>query len=283
MTPHRVLIPATPQRLWGPLAVANFVLGGLGAGFYLAAALGGGLRSTPALALASWLGPALVVAGLVAVATVAGRPLRGVRVIARARTSWMSREALLAAAFVGLASAERMTDALRGPAAAAALAFVLAQGFLVRRARGVTAWDVPILPAVFLTSALLSGCGLLLLTESAAGRGAEPVVLATTLVLIPVGMLTWLAYLTWSTEPAFTDAVRPLSHGRGAVVINALAYLAPFVLLLVALVLAWPAAAAVAGALSMAGHTVARWRLILDAGALRPITLSTLRLSRRLS
>jgi DMSO reductase anchor subunit len=283
MTPHRVLIPATRQRLWGPPAVANFVLGGLGAGFYLAAALAGGLRSTPALALASWLGPALVVAGLAAVAAEAGRPLRGVRVIARMRTSWMSREALLAALFVGLAAMEWRTDALRAPTATAALAFVLAQGFLVRRARGVTAWDVPVLPAVFLTSALLAGSGLLLLVESAAGRDPGAPLLATTLALVVLGMGTWLAYLTWSLDSAFADAVRPLTHGRGAFAINALSYLGPFVLVVVALVLAWPAAAGVAGVLSMAGHALARWRLILDAGTLRPITLSTLRLSRRLS
>ena len=31
------LIPPAPQTLWGKPAVANFVLGGLGAGFYVAA------------------------------------------------------------------------------------------------------------------------------------------------------------------------------------------------------------------------------------------------------
>src|SRR3972149_3283401 len=85
------LIPATPQRLWGKPAVANFALGGLGAGLYLAAVVEVWLGAPGAVNVASWLGPVLVLAGFVAVATEAGRPLRGPRVLTRLRTSWMSR------------------------------------------------------------------------------------------------------------------------------------------------------------------------------------------------
>jgi hypothetical protein len=195
----------------------------------------------------------------------------------------MSREAWLAGAFVVLSAAAwvRPAPALHLLTAGVALAFVLAQGMMVRHARGVIAWDVAAMPAVFLVSALLSGGGLLLLLEAAAGRSPETPLLATMLVLTVVGMGTWLAYLTWSTDPAFVDAVRPLSRGTVAVAIIGLAYALPFVLLVVALLLDWPPAGAAAGVLTVAGHVVARWALVLEAGALRPITLATLRLSRR--
>jgi DMSO reductase anchor subunit len=280
MTAPPVLIPATPQRLWGPPAVANFVLGGLGAGFYLAAALAG---RGPALAAAAWAGPGLVVAGLAAVATEAGRPLRGARVLARVRTSWMSRELLLAGVFVLLAVAERFAPgpALRGPAAATALAFALAQGLLVRRARAVIAWDSAAMPVLFVFSAMLSGGGLLVLVETLAGRGPGRPLLGLGLVALALGAAAWLAYLWSSDDPAFVEAVRPLGRGRAAVAIVAAAYVGPVVLLVAALALDWAAAAAAAGALTIIGHAAAKWRLILDAGALRSITLATLTLHGR--
>jgi len=135
-----VLLPPVTQRLWGWPAVVNFAAGGLGAGLYLAAALAAGFAASPALRIAAWLGPALVLAGFVAVATEAGRPLRGPRVLARARTSWMSRELWLGGAFVVLAAPEWTGLAGPGSRAAAALAaaaLALAQGWILRHARGV--------------------------------------------------------------------------------------------------------------------------------------------------
>src|SRR5512146_640345 len=100
------MIPATRQRRWGLPAVANFGLGGVGAGFYVAAALAARLDAAPALTLASWLGPALVLAGFAAVAAEAGRPLRGARVLTRLASSWMSRELALGLLFAAAAGAE---------------------------------------------------------------------------------------------------------------------------------------------------------------------------------
>src|SRR5512145_2892010 len=128
------LIAGARQRVWRLPAVANFVLGGLGAGFYAAAAVAGG----GALAVAGWLGPVLVLAGFAAVAAEAGRPGRGLRVVARVRTSWMSREAVLGGAFAALAGADLLAPApgLRALAVAAALAYVFAQGRILSAARG---------------------------------------------------------------------------------------------------------------------------------------------------
>ncbi|MBI4010900.1 MAG: dimethyl sulfoxide reductase anchor subunit [Candidatus Rokubacteria bacterium] len=281
-----VLLPAVPQRLWGWPAVVNFAAGGLGAGLYLAAAVAGGFAASPAVRLAAWLGPALVLAGFVAVATEAGRPFRGPRVLARAGTSWMSRELWLGGAFVVFAAGEWTPLAgpgLRAAAALAAAALALAQGWILRHARGVVAWDVPLVPAVFLSSAVVSGAGLLMLLEVAGGRAPGDRAFAAVLVLLIVHMLIWQGYLGWSREAAFVQAVRPLREGpvRAFTVVGG--YLAPA--LLIAPALAWPSlagpAAAAAAVGMIASQVGAKAALILEAGQLRPITLPHLAPSRR--
>lgn len=281
------LIPADPQRLWGPPAVINFCLGGLGAGLYAASVLATRFSPSPAGFVASWLAPILVLIGLTAVATEAGRPLRGIRVLARVRTSWMSRELWLGGIFILLVAADLLfpLELHRAQAAAAALLFALAQGFIVRRSRGVTAWDTPLIPLVFLFSALLSGGGLYLMIAVSLGRLPDAPVVMALAGLLAAGCLLWLGYLTWSREPAFVAAIRPLTDSRARLVIVAGGYGAPFVF--VALAWALPAAAApalyAAGALMVASQLYAKTRLILGAGQLRPITLATLRLDRRSS
>jgi DMSO reductase anchor subunit len=276
-TAPAILIPARRQTLWSELAVANFVLGGVGAGFYLAAVLAAGFRRSPAVALAAWLAPALVAAGFAAVAMEAGRPFRGARVLARVRTSWMSRELWIGGAFIVLAAAEPIVPApsLRALAAGAAVGLVLAQGSILRGARGVTAWNVALMPVLFLASAVLSGFGALALAQGLSGRPPDAAVVAVTLALLPVGFIVWLGYLSWSAEPTFLDATRALRAGAVAVEVVALGYVLPFVAAALALALPGlaPVLAPAGAALLVVGHARAKWVLLREAGALRPITL----------
>lgn len=280
------MIPPRRQALWGWPAVANFALGGLGAGWYVVAGLAAGFERSAGVTAASWAAPALVLVGFAAVAAEAGRPRRGARVLMRVRTSWMSRELLLGIAFVLLVAADLAFPLRlhRAQAMAAAVLLALAQGFMVRRARGITAWDVPLMPLLFLLSALLAGSGAYLLVETSAGRPPIPAVIAVTLLLIVVGLVVWARYLAWMSEDVYRRAVAPLREGSAAVVIVGAGYGLPLLLGLVAL--AAPAAAGfltgLAGALLVAGQFYAKGRLIRAAGRLRPITL-TIALSRRRS
>jgi formate-dependent nitrite reductase membrane component NrfD len=281
------LIPPRQQALWGWPAVINFFLGGLGAGFYVTAALAGGFERSPAMAVASWLAPALVLAGFAAVAAEAGRPFRGPFVLLRARTSWMSRELWIGGAFVLLAVADMLFPLRlhRAQAAVAAVLLTVAQGFILRRARGIAAWDVAIMPALFAASALVSGAGLYLLVEVGTGRVPRAMLLGAVLLLLAADLVAWARYLTWSQEAAFVEAVRPLAEGRDLRIVVGAGHLAPF--LLAALAAARPALAApalaLAGALMIAGQFRAKAHLILSAGRLRPITLAGLRIQRRSS
>jgi DMSO reductase anchor subunit len=227
-----------------------------------------------------------VLAGFVAVATEAGRPFRGVRVLTRGRTSWMSRELWLGGGFALGAALSLAVDG-HGPrvlAAATALTLTLAQGQILRHARGVAAWAVPPMPAVFLTSALVSGGGLLLLLEAGRGRPSDPV-LGLTLVVLIVHVGVWSVFLNWSREPAFLEGVRPLREASGGGESLVGSYLLPS--LAVALAVAVPALgrplAAAAGLLMVAGQVATKAALIRKAGQLRPITLPRERLERRSS
>jgi DMSO reductase anchor subunit len=276
--PRMEMLPAQQQALWGWPAVANFALGGLGAGWYVVAALAAGLERSPGVTAASWAAPALVLAGFAAVAGEAGRPLRGPRVLTRLRTSWMSRELLVGIAFVLLVAADLAFPLRlhRAQAVAAALLLALAQGFIVRRARGVAAWDVPIMPLLFLLSALLSGAGAYLLVETIAGRPPAPAVVGAVLALVVAAFVAWARYLAWTAEDSYARAVAPLREGRAAALIDGAGHGLPLLLGLVAL--AAPAAAgpllASAGALLVVGQVYAKARLSLAAGRLRPITLA---------
>jgi formate-dependent nitrite reductase membrane component NrfD len=282
-----VLVPARRQILWGWQAVVNFTAGGIGAGLYGAAVIADGFERTSAVALASWIAPLLVLAGFTAVAGEAGRPLRGPRVLWKVRTSWMSRELWIGGAFVLLAAADIAFPLrlLRALALAAAVLLALAQGMILRRSRGVAAWDAPLMPSLFLLSAAVSGSGAYMLLEALAGHQVQPAAIVTGLFLL----VTWLglerAYVFTPAGQAFMDATASLRDGRAGRIGVGIGTVLPMGALAVALAAPHLAAgaAALAGLAMVAGQAHFKTELILRAGLLRPITVPSLRLSRRLS
>ncbi|MBI1725636.1 MAG: dimethyl sulfoxide reductase anchor subunit [Candidatus Rokubacteria bacterium] len=287
MTPPVELIPAQRQRLWGWQAVVNFTLGGVGAGLYGTAVVVAGFERGPSVVLASWLAPLLVLAGFAAVAGEAGRPLRGPRVLWNVRTSWMSRELWIGAAFVPLIVADiafplRLYRAL---ALAAAVLLTLAQGMILRRSRGIAAWDAAVMPWLFLLSAAVSGSGAYMVLEVLAGRAVAPAVIKASLVLLAAALGLRRAYVFTPAGHAFRDATASLRDGWAGRVGVGVGTVIPLGALAVAL--ASPAAAAPAAAMAglgmVAGQAYFKTELILRAGLLRPITVPALRMSRRLS
>jgi DMSO reductase anchor subunit len=285
MTPPVELIPAQRQRLWGWQAVANFTLGGVGAGLYGTAVLAAGFERTPAVALSSWLAPLLVLAGFVAVAGEAGRPLRGPRVLWKVRTSWMSRELWIGAAFVLLIAADIAFPLRihRAQALAAAVLLALAQGMILRRSRGIAAWDAAVMPWLFLLSAAVSGAGAYMLLEVLAGRTVPPAVLAAGILLVILTFWAGRAYVSTPAGHAFRDATASLRDGAAGRLAAGLGGALPLGALAVALASPPTAAtaAALAGLAMVAGQAYLKTELIVRAGLLRPITVANLRMSRR--
>jgi hypothetical protein len=197
----------------------------------------------------------------------------------------MSREAVLGGGFAALAALEIAApgSSLRWLAAAAALAYALAQGRILGAARGVTAWSVGVMPVVFLASAAVSGLGLLLVVDGLAGRPPGVQRLGATLLVLVAALGLWLAYLRWRRDGHFAHAVRTLREGPGALAVVGGGHIAPLALVAAALAADAPGLAVAAGALMVLGQVVAKWLLIVVAGELRPITLGNLTLQRRAS
>lgn len=261
--------------------MGNFFLGGAGAGAYLVAVSLSGFSTTPLLRAASLLGPLLVLAGFLSVAAEAGRPLRGPRVLRMLRTSWMSRELWAGGAFIGLAALDliRPWVGWRVAAALAALLFALAQGWILRHCRGVAAWNVPLMPPLFLASALVSGAGVLAMVTPLVSHDAEWLV-TVTMGLIVLSGLIWTLYLTWSGGDAFHRATATLREDSAILGIFVIGHLLPLVMLILGLRAPAfvPTVAFLTGVGILIGQLQGKAWLILRAGVLRPITMANLTL-----
>src|SRR3989304_2477255 len=82
------------QSNWDLRAAGNFVFGGAGTGLLVLAGIGHAVGA--AYVLPALIGLALVGAGLLCVWAGIGRPLRAMNFYRHAKTSWMTREAMVA-------------------------------------------------------------------------------------------------------------------------------------------------------------------------------------------
>jgi DMSO reductase anchor subunit len=232
------LIRPMKQKVWGWPAVVNFTLGGMATGFYLLSfpivILPNSVLGPFESALFKLLPPVLVGLGFLVLTIEAGRPLRSYHLLRHLRRSWMSRETLAAIIFIPVTIVDWFLPhpALWGLAAVAAIGLMISQGFIIYRCRAVTAWNMPLIPYLFLTSSFVAGSGLLLLLslDELALERRGPIVIGLVCVGLNLGM--WLLYLSWSQEPAFQEAIGILRQAKSLILIVGIGHLLPFVLLL---------------------------------------------------
>lgn len=270
--------PTAPirQTVWGRLAVANFVLGGTGAGGYalafaLPGLLGPGRVHVRAMEI---IGALLIAGGLGAVALEAGRPFQGHKVLRHVKRSWMSREALIAAIFFALVAIDMAAPnpLIRGLAAGVGVAFVGCQGVLVMAAKGIPAWRLPAVPWLFLTSGLAKGSGLLLLVHLLipTDRGTLWGMAQAATWLLALSLSVWLIYLSSATQHAPQEATQKLKGTAVTGWVMGVGHSVPIVLLIAGLYNGpWlPALAGVSAMAILVGGTVLKDTLIVGAGYL---------------
>ena len=275
------MLPAIQQQTWGGKAVVNFACGGAGAGAVLAAfAVGLAVPGpVPALRAVETLGLLLIGVGFAAVAAEAGRPLRGLNVFRHLGRSWMSREALAALLLGIFVGPDLWTPhpLLRGLAAAAGLAFIASQGFILFAARGVPAWSLRAVPVLFVTSGLAKGLGIVLLVIGVAGPAAALAPAAKLAAAATVlDLIVWAGYVTSkSGSAARQEALVLLRWGRIAVPVVGVGHVIPLALVAIGLGLdpASPILLGLAGACILAGGAFLKWALVLRAGRLHPLGL----------
>lgn len=190
------------QRAWDGRAATNFMAGGAGSGLIVATACGATLVGG-----ARWpfvLAAVIVAIGLAAVWAEIGRPWRALNVFLHARSSWMTREALLAPSLLVLALAAAGLPALAPAAgmlaALAALAFVYCQGRMLQAARGIPAWREPAVVPLLVITALVEGGALWLIVV------ARPL---PTLVWLVFGVLLATRQWLWARWRSRLRAAEP--------------------------------------------------------------------------
>jgi phenylacetyl-CoA:acceptor oxidoreductase subunit 2 len=256
------------QTNWDARAAANFVGGGSGSGLLIAAAVAAaaGAPYRP-LAFAALV---LVAAGLACVWFEIGRPWRALNVFLHPRTSWMTREALVAVPLfvAGTAALWQAGGAYAWVTAALAASFLWCQAQILRAAKGIPAWREPrVVPLIFATG-LVEGTGLLAI---ACALPAPPHDLARPAAAVLAGLavvrgIAWRAYRARLEAPkrslAALDGAAPVFHHAGN-------WVAAFLAAVAALVAPGAVAAplgAIAGAIAAAAGWHLKFVLVARAG-----------------
>ncbi len=246
------------QSHWDWHVALNFLTGGSGSGLLVVAALGA-LAGYP-LTVPTWVGLLLVAVGLAQVSLHLGRPLRALSVLRNPRTSWMAREAYVAApllAGAGLAALLHSTllGAVTGLLAAT---FLYCQARILKEARGIPAWREPRLLPLILATGLAEGTALYLLIVLAVGpAGAQFSSAVLLLGALVLRYATWRGYRSALRGQAPRAALRVLERAEAP--FAGAGHVAP--LLLLAVAAGVPSAQAPLAALAALAALLAGWGL----------------------
>ncbi|MDP3758949.1 MAG: DmsC/YnfH family molybdoenzyme membrane anchor subunit [Ramlibacter sp.] len=221
--------PAPRQQYqWDWRAAGNFMGGGAGAGLLLFTQLSG-VKGIAAIALVLG-GLGLVGLGLFCVWLEIGRPLRAMNVFLNARTSWMSREALVSVLVFGLGLGLLAgVSAWAAPLAIAALAFLYCQARIVQGAKGIPTWRVPLTVPLLVLTGLAEGAGLFWVVAAWQFAGGALVALFGVLVL-----MRWLLWRAWRASIAGAPVPALAAIDRTGIALQWLGSAAPLALVLVA-------------------------------------------------
>ncbi len=177
------------QRYWDLRAAGNFIGGGTGSGLIVVAAIAAVAGEPFRLPLALGLG--FVAAGLSLVWLEIGKPWRAFNVFFHPRTSWMTREGIVATVLIPLGAIAVAADSLPAAVLAALLAggFLFCQARILRAARGIPAWRQAEIVPLILATGLAEGSAVFLLV----GSHAVPW-LTLALLAVLAREAAWLAY-----------------------------------------------------------------------------------------
>jgi DMSO reductase anchor subunit len=214
-----------------------------------------------------------VAIGLLSVGAEAGRPLRGFNVLRNVARSWMSRESAFALLFIVVGGLNTLLWASAAGQAVAAIAgagLVFSQGKILSHAKGIPAWNVPVMPALFLSSGLLGGAGALMLLATLADATQQARTLGALGLLVVAGDLcVWMRYLSHrSGSRTFAASIARLRSGAHAWSNFGLGHLVPAALLAISALSGASAPLPWAGLALLAGGWLAKRALIQRAGLL---------------
>jgi phenylacetyl-CoA:acceptor oxidoreductase 26-kDa subunit len=256
------------QTNWDWRAAGNFIGGGAGSGLLLLAAMSssaGTAHMTDAASVGVAL--ALIVLGLGCVWLEIGRPWRSMNVMLHARTSWMTRESLLAPPLLLSSLIALLTGSAIALWLGALLAvlFLYCQARILNAAKGIPAWRQKLVVPLMIVTGLSEGAGLLALLTALTGAAPIAWLPLTLLLLLMLRALLWRAYRKQlATHGAPQQALAVLDQLELPFI--RIGHWAPAPLLLLALVQPAPWMSALAGLIAVAGGWLFKYTLIARAG-----------------
>ena len=204
------------QKDWGWPAIANFSLGSTGAGLYLVNFFLIFLKTDSDFfnqrISFGFIPLLLIIFGFLCLSIETGRPLRSFYLFGRPSQSWISLETMAGCMFIAAAICDYFFPhpILKLITIMSALAFLISQGLIVFRARAIIAWNMPIIPIVFVSSGLASGYGLFVMLVAADTIGPDKTTLLLGLILLLFNMVIWLIYLRQAAVNDFTIETKGL-------------------------------------------------------------------------
>jgi len=259
------------QNIWGPLIAWYLFLAGAGAGAYLVGVAADylGERYRPLVKPGVYLGAPLVAIGSLLLLLDLGAPLRFWRGFFRPGSSMISVGIIIISVFIILGAihiavllfklpvSRRALRWLGGINALFALGTAIYTGLLLGVVKAVPFWNTPMLPLLFLVSALSTGVGA---------------------VLLVVGLQRWVAPKSVEAEgEQVTESVHALARVDLPLIVTELLVL--FFLLFV-MAASTSVAAESARYLVAGGYAVAFWLGVVVIGLLVPVTLEAWSLTR---
>ena len=229
------LIEARKQKVWGRPAVINFIMGGTAAGFYLLGNLVVMFHGCSYIVFQSFminlLPPVMVGLGFAYLSVEVGRPFRGYQVFRRGHISKMSQESIVGIAFIifSISNWASPHPVLMLLAVAAAMGLIISQGLIVYGARAVTAWNVAIIPLLFITSGFSAGGGLMLIALKGLTYGLCVPLIA--LICAFMNLVVWILYLNWSHDSDFRKATEALRSPKSLIITLGIGHLLPVFIL----------------------------------------------------
>ena len=183
------------QTNWDLRAAGNFVFGGAGTGLVIFSAFAH--VSGTAYVMPVLIGLALVGLGLLCVWAEIGRPLRALNVYRHTKTSWMTREAMVAPFLFasGLGAAWTGSEALVWTAAALALGYLTCQAQMIRASKGIPAWRNPLIVPLVMLTGLCEGAGFAMMVAAVTADHGHLKWIETCLLALALARgLAWYAY-----------------------------------------------------------------------------------------
>lgn len=278
-------IPAKRQDCWDLRAVSNFSLGGTSSGLLallgllVLAGAGAALPSftlalggLPAVTLDLFhLGAAFMGLGLLSVFMEINRQLRFANVVRGWRTSWMSREAIVAVLFMAVVAVMLFVEstALSLLAAIFGVLFLYFQARILQAGKGVPTWRPKIMTAMLVSTGLFEGSGLLAIALAATGTTLPGALgQAVPVAGIALGLLSihlWQRYMRYCEENVPVESFAVLK--RHSPIIQLAGRVVPIALLAAAFAVApaaQPILLALGGLVAMLGgwywKTIVIWR-----------------------